>query len=505
MRLRSLNVGNPKSIICRSSVSQHFYRFWRSRWWPRAWAGWPALRFNHRPRRRRATAPPTPAPILVPVEERVLTSDIVTRGTARYGLPKALALAPSTLKMQAGVITTLPARGDQVQEGDLLLTASGRPVFVLTGETPVYRDLAPGSFGDDVRQFEQAIQRLGFDPGPLDGVYDEKTSKAVAEWYTANGWPPFATPTAQQTTVQTIKQALAVARNKQASAGAVVAAAPLMVAEARARADLANKTAAVAAQAAANTRLQADAAATAMAQAAVQATQLQGEVAIQTALDAQKIAEREAKLTDELVAQLTDDLAVAQHRAGVPMPADEMVFIPELPVRIEEITAAIGDAARGPILTVTNNQLAIDSSLPLDEAQFIQPGMTVAIDEPDLNLKAMGTVASVADTPGTDGVDGFHFYFETRVDEALMPIEGFSLRLTIPVKSSGGAVNVVPLSALSLAADGTSRVQVSNGGALEFVVVELGLAADGFVEVTAVNGTLTAGQLVVVGYENQER
>jgi len=29
------------------------------------------------------TAPPTASPILVPVEERVLTSDIVTRGTAR--------------------------------------------------------------------------------------------------------------------------------------------------------------------------------------------------------------------------------------------------------------------------------------------------------------------------------------------------------------------------------------------------------------------------------------
>lgn len=463
------------------------------------------------------TAPPAPAPILVPVEARVLTSDIVTRGTARYGLPKALALAPSALKIQSGVITTLPARGDQIEEGDLLLTASGRPVFVLAGEIPVYRDLAPGIFGDDVRQFEEAIQRLGFDPGPLDGAYDEKTSQAVADWYTAKGWSPLAPSSAQQTTVQTIEQALAVARNQQAAAAAIVAAAPLMIAEVRARADLANKTAlaTLTTQESANISVRADAAITAeartqaqaaleMAQAAVQATQLQGEVAIQAALDAQKAAEREANLADELVAQLEDDLALAQRRAGIPMPADELVFIPELPVRIEEVTVAVGDAAHGPLLTVTNNQLAIDSSLPLNEAQFIQPGMAVAIDEPDLNIKATGTVARVAATPGTDGVDGFHFYFETRVNETLMPIEGFSLRLTIPVKSTGGAVNVVPLSALSLAADGTSRVQISNGGALAFVVVEPGLSADGFVEVTAVDGALTTGQLVVVGYENQE-
>ena len=30
------------------------------------------------------TAPPTPSPILVPVEKRVLSSEIITRGTARF-------------------------------------------------------------------------------------------------------------------------------------------------------------------------------------------------------------------------------------------------------------------------------------------------------------------------------------------------------------------------------------------------------------------------------------
>jgi hypothetical protein len=39
---------------------------------------------------------------------------------------------------------------------------------------------------------------------------------------------------------------------------------------------------------------------------------------------------------------------------------------------------------------------------------------------------------------------------------------------------------------------------------LEYIVVEPGLSADGFVEVTPVDGTLEPGQLVVVGYENPE-
>jgi hypothetical protein len=75
------------------------------------------------------------------------------------------------------------------------------------------------------------------------------------------------------------------------------------------------------------------------------------------------------------------------------------------------------------------------------------------------------------------------------------------LRLTIPVESTGGAVTAVPISALSLAADGTTRLQVDNNGTLEFIVVEPGLSANGFVEVTPLENTLEPGQLVVIGFE----
>ena len=48
-------------------------------------------------------APPTPSPILVPVEERVLSSNVVTRGTARLGLPQPISIAPSALKAGTGL------------------------------------------------------------------------------------------------------------------------------------------------------------------------------------------------------------------------------------------------------------------------------------------------------------------------------------------------------------------------------------------------------------------
>jgi multidrug efflux pump subunit AcrA (membrane-fusion protein) len=76
--------------------------------------------------------------------------------------------------------------------------------------------------------------------------------------------------------------------------------------------------------------------------------------------------------------------------------------------------------------------------------------------------------------------------------------------LTIPTEVTKSAVLAVPTSAVSLAADGTSRVQVQEQNTLKYVVVSPGLSAGGFVEVTPVGASLKAGQMVVVGYKAAE-
>jgi multidrug efflux pump subunit AcrA (membrane-fusion protein) len=241
-----------------------------------------------------------------------------------------------------------------------------------------------------------------------------------------------------------------------------------------------------------------------LAQAAVRAAELEGEVVLQTAKDAQKVADYDAQLSAQRVAQFESELQAAKEKLGVQVPVDEIVFLPELPVRLEQVTGVIGSAPSGPILSVTDNEIVIDSSLPLDAAPLVKPGMKVAIDEPAVGLKAEGVVETVAATPGTHGVDGYHIYFAVRVGETTMPLQNFSLRLTMPIQSTKGSVTVVPMSALSLAADGTSRIQVQKGGELEYVAVEPGLAADGYVEVKPINGALEQGQLVVVGRDQNE-
>ena len=236
--------------------------------------------------------------------------------------------------------------------------------------------------------------------------------------------------------------------------------------------------------------------------AAEAAARLEGERAVRAALDAQSLAALDLKIASERIDQATMELDTARRKLGNQVPIDEVVFVPVLPVRVEEIVAPIGHPASGTVLTVTDNQLSVDSALPLDAGPLVKPGMRVNIDEQALGIKATGVVETVASTPGTRGVDGFHIYLGVRVDEAPTKLDGFSVRLTIPIQSTAGAVTAVPVSALSLAVDGSSRVQVGNKGSLDYVTVKPGLSANGYVEVTPVSGTLSPGQQVVVGYSN---
>ena len=535
------------------------------------------------------TAPPPPSPILVPIEQRVLSSTIVTRGTARFGLPVKVSLAPSPLKAGPGLIGTLPLRNSQIDEGSVLLTSSGRPVFVLRGALPAYRDLVPGIAGDDVRQLEQALARMGFSPGAVDGVYDQQTAAAVARWYQARKWEPFGATRDQLAALATLERDEVDAQKAKLAAAAALTLATLAVDSARASADHAHKlastelsarqadarrlsadngapllveaeraktahadTAAAAelaaltaeralivldprqpatARAAADARLDLARAALrktrvegelsvmtserdarlaadqlGLAEAGVRAARLEGQKTVQGALDARRLAELDARTSADRADRLATELGAARRRVGAQVPVDEIVFLASLPARVEEVIALVGASASGPLLSVSDNQLVIDSSLALEAAPLVKPGMPVLIDEQDLGLKGSGIVQQVGSTPGTRGVDGYHFYLEVKVVETRNKLEGFSLRLTIPTESTKAAVLAVPSSALSLTADGTSRVQVQQAaGGLKYVVVTPGLSAGGFVAVTPVNDTLQPGQLVVVGFKTEKK
>ncbi|MFV0259529.1 MAG: peptidoglycan-binding protein, partial [Acidimicrobiales bacterium] len=133
--------------------------------------------------------PPPPSVITAGLERRVLSQDVVARGTVRAGDATELTVtAPTGVD---AIITRLPlAAGDQVEEGLTVIEVSGRPVIALQGALPAFRNLIPTLEGPDVAQLEEALARLGFDPGRVDAVYDQATAAAVDRLYRAAGYTP---------------------------------------------------------------------------------------------------------------------------------------------------------------------------------------------------------------------------------------------------------------------------------------------------------------------------
>ena len=523
------------------------------------------------------TAPPAPSVIVAPVEKRALASEVVVRGTVRYGAPQGVSLATSGLKKASDIITTAPAKGATLGEGDVAMATSGRPVFVLRGDKPSYRDMGPGASGTDVLQLEQALARIGLDPGAVDGTYDGATATAVAAMYARSGWAPFGPTDEQNQAVKAAqtddysanadvlgqREALATARGTfvtaqervrraeraTAAADATDAAAATKAEHDRlvAVADIAARSAALDAaldaesvaklavdeatagvptvptrvelatlQAAARqaTRVVATARADlAAAQAGLKAvvvpvaeatateaaTELAAAQAEQTrAQGAITLAETKLDLAERRASTGTLDQVTA--KLGIQVPADEIVFFPSLPLRVDTVKLAAGDALNGPFMTVTNSRLAIDGALSLNDTRLVKAGAVVRIVNTDLGLTLAGTVGAVAGTAGTDGVDPQRFHFEVTPNEAPTSLVGASVVMNITVNSTKGEVLSVPVAALSVAADGTSRVQVqAKDRSTTFVTVTPGLTASGFVAVTPTSGQLNPGDLVVVG------
>jgi peptidoglycan hydrolase-like protein with peptidoglycan-binding domain len=187
-------------------------------------------------------------------------------------------------------------------------------------------------------------------------------------------------------------------------------------------------------------------------------------------------------------------------RSGVQVPANELLFFPNLPVRVDAVKAKKGNIVSGRVMNVTNSRLAIDSSLSVSDVRLVRVGDPVTIEDQDLGVKAHGRVTLVVRTPGTNGVDPSRFYMAVTPTSNLPSVVGASVKLTIAVKSTNGRVLAVPVSALSVGGDGRSRVQVSRRGRLELVPVDPGLAAEGLAEVRPTQTAgLQPGDLVVVG------
>lgn len=454
-------------------------------------------------------AAPAAGPITVPVERRALANDVVLRGDAIYEDPVSVVLETGDIGGPAIVTGQVPVVGATIDTGQVILEVAGRPVILLTGELPVYRTLRPGVSGPDVLQLKAALVALGIDPGDASSAaYDAATSSGVAALYARVGYPA---PTGGDDAQGAVDAANAQVRSAQDQ----VAAAQRGLSAARsgtpqsqrvqAQADVNTAQAALNAARAACT----DPTAPECDPVAVVAAEgdLAAKIAVRDELNAPAdTAEAQATLS-AAQRSLTDaqtELAKARTGTLTPLPASEVVYLAATPRRVDSVEVSRGSVAGGTgVMSVSGATLQIAGQVPDVDAELIAVDSAVTITLPG-GEDVAGTVQSVGEVvAGTEPTAG-----RTRVvvvpgeltPEQRAELQGANVRMTIPVSSTEGEVLAVPTAALTAGPGGEARVEVlADDGTSTLVTVETGLAAEGFVEVSAVDGTLEEGDRVVVG------
>lgn len=134
------------------------------------------------------TAPPEPSLITVPVERTTISNDVITRGTVRFEDPQTVAASGVILPETDPVVTMIPEVGDVIDEGGVLYELAGRPTFVLRGDLPLFRTAERGAAGEDIAQLQDALTRLGFYEGEIDGEYGASTESALVDFYEDRGY-----------------------------------------------------------------------------------------------------------------------------------------------------------------------------------------------------------------------------------------------------------------------------------------------------------------------------
>lgn len=128
-----------------------------------------------------AAAPPPVETSTATVERTDLVETHTIDGLIGYGTATALAA------QLAGTITAVPRAGATLGRGDRLYAVDNRPVLLLIGSLPAYRELSPGVRGRDVLQLERNLRRLGYDDFDVDRDYTYATAAAVRDWQEDNG------------------------------------------------------------------------------------------------------------------------------------------------------------------------------------------------------------------------------------------------------------------------------------------------------------------------------
>lgn len=403
------------------------------------------------------TAPPDAGPVTAPVEERVIENTVVTRGEVTYAGAVEAEIDVSSLEGRAVVTGHVPEAGDELQAGDVALEVAGRPVIVLPGGLPAYRDLRVGLRGPDVVELKKAL--AGFDlwaGDPETDVFDADTAVAVGALYERVGY--------------------------EAQTGGDEAHEALRSAERGVRdAEVALAEASGAAARAANDAL-----------ADAQEALGEAQIAVMPSLPASEVL-----VLSELPRRV-DDVNVAR---GDVLQGSAM--------QVSGATLAItGTIAKQDAELLQEGQAATFTGSDGEDL----PATVESVEAPEKGgskpENTGGDEGGGGETPEAPEASRYTVTLKPGElsDEQIGALRDTNVRLRIPVESTDGEVLAVPIAALSAGSGGEDRVELkldaearTDGEETVTIVVTAGLAADGFVEVTSDDERLVPGAKVVVG------
>lgn len=391
------------------------------------------------------------------------------------------------LKVGDGKVVTDTSRWNG-RPDDLLTELNGRPLFVMSSEFPLWRDIGPGDVGRDVEAVEKWLHRTGFLSVTPNDKFDHDTSRALQAHYKNSGYvPPSAVgvdevheiEAAVQQAVLSVESAERELRDFEEDEAKARAAATASAEESQ------SSTASVTTITETDSSKFDDVAA---------ARQLRD---LKQALDQARVELR----------TLQDELSNARARSGIPILLDEITTVPPHSVWHLEDPLPIGHVVKDGLITLSRDS----------RTQFVQ--MDGDVDNGDVEvgpstnsevitttsgcaLVETSTVAKVVLGDGTAMTGVVVGERDGLCEIGGLPDEleaGVRVRLELILGSTGPGAKVVPINAIYERPDGLSvRVVDSDESDLEstLVSVKLGVRQGDLVQI--LSDELEPGATVLV-------
>ncbi|WP_243854759.1 peptidoglycan-binding protein [Canibacter zhoujuaniae] len=222
-----------------------------------------------------------------------------------------------------------------------------------------------------------------------------------------------------------------------------------------------------------------------------------------------------------LLRDIEEQYRLAVEANMVYLPASEVLYLTDLPRRVDELRVKRGDVLSGSPMSVSGATLSITGTVSKQDAESITVGSTATFVHRGKDYTA--TVKEVrrgsANTENKDeGSEGdknsnsgdssgrYQVVLEPQglSAEDVTELRGNNVRVTIPIAATESEVLAVPVAAVTAGSGGEDRIELlisKDKGGMETALVEVttGLAAEGFVEISSTDKRVKEGAKVVVG------